>query len=279
MTNEQIAARLRAAGEDPMWANHAEVPKSLLLQAAAALEAQPAGDAGMPPRDPTKTNEQQGLFRKFIVRRTDGSDAPGGKHHGCDYFVLDVTHDRHAKAALAAYADAIEATHPRLASDMRTRWGLAAGDAGMPVVAQVSTSVGLHDDFRHGLFWFKAASKLQPSDYLVSQRDAQAAIAALQEEIAQLQQSRDTYFAERNSARDAYMKHRKLGEELQARINVRDARIAELERYSEIGKLFMNYYVSLITVGVTDEERDAEWETLKVAAQACLSGEAMRSTP
>jgi hypothetical protein len=87
----------------------------------------PAAQAGSPQeRDTTKPAEQQGLFRKFDVRRTDGSDAPGGKHHGCEYFVLDVRHDPHAKAALAAYAEAVRATHPLLADDMIARYGLAA---------------------------------------------------------------------------------------------------------------------------------------------------------
>lgn len=80
----------------------------------------------LPERDHTKPAEHQGLFRKFTVSRTDGSDAPDGKHYGCDYFVLDVTHDPHAKAALAAYADAVEATHPQLAADMRQRYGIGA---------------------------------------------------------------------------------------------------------------------------------------------------------
>lgn len=78
----------------------------------------------LPERDPTKTNAQQGLYGKFRVERTDGSSAPGGKHHGCQYFVLDVTHDKHAAVALAAYAGAVAATHPQLAADMRARWSL-----------------------------------------------------------------------------------------------------------------------------------------------------------
>lgn len=41
-----------------------------------------------------------GLYRKFIVTRTDGKSAPGQKHDGCDYFVLDLTHDPHAAPAL-----------------------------------------------------------------------------------------------------------------------------------------------------------------------------------
>lgn len=76
-------------------------------------------------QDTTKPNAEQGLFRKFDVRRTDGSDFSGGKHDGCEYFVLDVTHDQHAKAALTAYADACEPTHPMLAVDLRARYALA----------------------------------------------------------------------------------------------------------------------------------------------------------
>lgn len=64
--------------------------------------------------DPTK-----GLHHKFNVVRTDGTSAPGGKHDGCDYFVLDLTHDKFAAAALAAYADACASEYPRLAADLR----------------------------------------------------------------------------------------------------------------------------------------------------------------
>ncbi len=68
------------------------------------------------------TDRQRGLYGKFLVERADGSSAPGGKHAGCEYFVLDVTHDRHAKAALAAYADSAEVAYPLLAADLRARW-------------------------------------------------------------------------------------------------------------------------------------------------------------
>lgn len=88
-----------------------------------AHEPAPTADGNLPERDPAKPNTEQGLYRKYDVRRTDGSDAPGGKHHGCDYFVLDATHDPHALTALSAYADAVEATHPELAVDMRHRYG------------------------------------------------------------------------------------------------------------------------------------------------------------
>lgn len=85
-----------------------------------------AQPASVPPeRDESNPAERQGLFRKFDVRRTDASDAPGGKHHGCRYFVLDVDHDAYAAPALAAYANACESTHPRLAADLRAKWGAA----------------------------------------------------------------------------------------------------------------------------------------------------------
>lgn len=93
----------------------------------------------LPERDTTKPAEQQGLFRKFVVCRTDGSDAPGGKHDGCDYFVLDVTHDKHAKAALAAYATAVEQSHPQLAEDMRDRYELAAPSQAEAVQCSVNS--------------------------------------------------------------------------------------------------------------------------------------------
>lgn len=60
----------------------------------------------------------RGLHNKFIVRRVDGSDAPGCKHDGCDYFVLDLTHDPHAKAAIIAYAKSCESEYPLLAADL-----------------------------------------------------------------------------------------------------------------------------------------------------------------
>jgi len=81
--------------------------------------------AALPERDTSKPAESQGLFRKFDVRRVDGSDQPGGKHHGCRYYVLDVDHDVYAGAALTAYAAACEATHPELARDLREKWGAA----------------------------------------------------------------------------------------------------------------------------------------------------------
>lgn len=86
-------------------------------------DAQPAVACSFPERDVTKPAEEQGLFRKFDVRRVDGSDAPGGKHHGCEYFVLDLNHDTHAPAALRAYAQACNKTHPQLSAELLGRFG------------------------------------------------------------------------------------------------------------------------------------------------------------
>lgn len=92
--------------------------RAALLQQAAAPEA-------LPEHDPSKPAEQQGLFHKFDVRRTDGSDQKGGKHHGCRYYVLDLTHDQHALAAMRAYAAACATTHPQLAAAILAELGPA----------------------------------------------------------------------------------------------------------------------------------------------------------
>jgi hypothetical protein len=69
-----------------------------------------------PARPPADTG--RGLYRKFIVERTDGSSASGGKHEHCRYFVLDLDHDRHAPAAIRAYADSCRSEYPALAADL-----------------------------------------------------------------------------------------------------------------------------------------------------------------
>ncbi len=69
-----------------------------------------------PARPPADTG--RGLYRKFIVERTDGSSASGGKHEHCRYFVLDLDHDRHAPATIRAYADSCRSEYPALAADL-----------------------------------------------------------------------------------------------------------------------------------------------------------------
>lgn len=63
-------------------------------------------------------DRSRGLFGKFRVTRSDGKSAPGEKHDGCDYFVLDLTHDPHAQAALIAYAQSCRKEFPMLADDL-----------------------------------------------------------------------------------------------------------------------------------------------------------------
>ena len=112
--SSEAAAKTIAAAADELCRLHVE-NASLRAQ-------QPAPN--LPERDASLPAERQGLFRKFVVGRVDGSDKPGGKHHGCTYFVLDVDHDPCARPALAAYAAACEPTHPTLAADLRTKWGV-----------------------------------------------------------------------------------------------------------------------------------------------------------
>lgn len=66
-------------------------------------------------------DKTKGLYGKFIVRRTDGRDHPGEKHDGCEYFVLDLSHDPHAYPALMAYAASCSEDYPLLASDLRAK--------------------------------------------------------------------------------------------------------------------------------------------------------------
>lgn len=67
----------------------------------------------------------EGLYRKYHIQRADGRDqSPGDKHYGCEYFVLDVTHDPFALPALRSYARACMKTHPALARDL-IQWVLA----------------------------------------------------------------------------------------------------------------------------------------------------------
>lgn len=66
----------------------------------------------------------RGLYEKFKVERTDGTSAPGDKHYGCEYFVLDMDHDEHARAAIEAYVKSLDGAgqYPNLAADLRRRY-------------------------------------------------------------------------------------------------------------------------------------------------------------
>jgi hypothetical protein len=78
----------------------------------------------------TTENNDGWIDGKFIVRRADGRDAPGCKHHGCQYFVLDLDHDSSALPTLRAYMRACKDERPALSHDLavviemlETQWG------------------------------------------------------------------------------------------------------------------------------------------------------------
>lgn len=77
---------------------------------------------------------QVGLYHKFNVTRTDGSSAPGGKHHRDEYFVLELS-DKHSIPALAAYAESCAGQYPQLAADLRAKVSatVAAANEFVPV--------------------------------------------------------------------------------------------------------------------------------------------------
>ena len=65
---------------------------------------------------------KRGLYQKYRVERTDGRDKPGEKHHGCKYFVIDLTHDPLAVQVMLEYARLSEEHgNDALASDIRRR--------------------------------------------------------------------------------------------------------------------------------------------------------------
>lgn len=62
---------------------------------------------------------KRGLYGKFsVIKRADGGHRKGRKHEKCPYFVLDLEHDKHAKAALKAYAKSCAKEYPELAKDL-----------------------------------------------------------------------------------------------------------------------------------------------------------------
>lgn len=67
------------------------------------------------------SNQPQGIYRKFNVSRTDGRDQPGGDRAGAEYFVLDLTYDPFAIAALRLYAAAVRSEYPDLSNDLQQK--------------------------------------------------------------------------------------------------------------------------------------------------------------
>jgi hypothetical protein len=87
---------------------------------------------------------QLGMYHKFNINRTDGKDAPGEKHHNNEYFVLNMTTDKNAIPALAAYADACESSYPVLAADLRAKVAASVAAASIYItVPEVTLPSGL----------------------------------------------------------------------------------------------------------------------------------------
>lgn len=63
-------------------------------------------------------DKTRGFYNKFYVERTDGKSGPNRKHDGCEYFVIDMTHDKYAAGPIQKYADECRAEYPLLAADL-----------------------------------------------------------------------------------------------------------------------------------------------------------------
>lgn len=64
-----------------------------------------------------KREKSNGIYRKYHVKRLRDKTK---KHANCEYFVLDLKHDKFAYAALCAYSDACKHEYPQLAADLRS---------------------------------------------------------------------------------------------------------------------------------------------------------------
>lgn len=71
---------------------------------------------------PDLDKTERGIYEKFNVSRTDGKSELGQKHHGCEYFVLDMTHDPFAIPAIQAYGRACYNEYPALGTEIFERW-------------------------------------------------------------------------------------------------------------------------------------------------------------
>lgn len=64
----------------------------------------------------SKTDDRtRGLYPKYSVNRLSDKI---GKHNECEYFVLDLMHDKYAMYAIIAYANKCEQEFPELAKDL-----------------------------------------------------------------------------------------------------------------------------------------------------------------
>lgn len=124
--------------------------------------------------------DTRGLFAKYIVHRTDGSDAPGRKHHGCWYFVLDPAHDSHARVALAAYASDCATLRPELSRDLRAKLTEFAVAPPAPVGGGVTEAM-LDDLWRRLPAFFDAEAVVVLDQW---RQEARAAIRAQKQQLS-----------------------------------------------------------------------------------------------
>jgi hypothetical protein len=94
-----------------------------------------AGASSEPPSD-----EHRGIYEKYRVERLND---PTGKHKGCNFFVLDLVHDKFAIPALKAYAKACKKEFPQLAKDIQWAISLASGPKGEFFPTSISVAVAL----------------------------------------------------------------------------------------------------------------------------------------
>lgn len=68
-------------------------------------------------------SDKRGLHGKFIIARRDNKHLLGQKHHGCDYFVLDLTHDQHGIQVVRYYATLCREDRPQLSQEIFEKYG------------------------------------------------------------------------------------------------------------------------------------------------------------
>lgn len=98
------------------WSTYAFVVEktlALLRRILAAADGDGETTAALDASDAAK-----GLYGKYRIEKVVD---PTGKHRGCDFFVLDLTHDKDAVIALEAYAEACWRDKPTLYDDLNDK--------------------------------------------------------------------------------------------------------------------------------------------------------------
>lgn len=71
-------------------------------------------------------DRDKGIYEKYHVARLNDE---AGKHNECEYFILDLVHDDHARAALLAYAISCKDEYPVLSAELMAKCGFGSGAA------------------------------------------------------------------------------------------------------------------------------------------------------